>query len=517
MLPSIFNDVLGPVMRGASSSHCAAALRIGRIARDLMNQNINSVLVEYTPDGSLATTHESQGSDMGLYCGFLGYNTHDSQLERYRDEVREAGLEIDVKIVDYGAQHPNTYKLTLHNETESHELTAISTGGGIIEVLKIDGAEVELDGGYSVTLLYSDDDLTKLAKLVTEATDADVVTCHPGPHPFVMIRAQHFVDDATIDSLAANITSIKRIAPVLPVLSGSHIEVPFTTCDEMLAYNATRKLPLWKLALEYESARARIPASDVIQKMIELSGIMKASILSGLAGTEYDDRILPSQTPGFVENMNAKKLIESSVLNTIISYVSALMEVKSSMGVIVAAPTAGSCGAFPGCTLAVADFLDASEEQVVHAMLVGGLIGVFIAKQATFAAEVGGCQAECGSGAGMAAAALVTLSNGTTEQALGAASMALQNSLGLICDPIGNRVEAPCLGRNVTAASNALSCANMALASYDHLIPLDQVIQTMDKVGKSMNHELLCTALGGLSVTDAAKSIEERLTRFKSC
>jgi L-serine dehydratase len=117
----------------------------------------------------------------------------------------------------------------------------------------------------------------------------------------------------------------------------------------------------------------------------------------------------------------------------------------------------------------------------------------------------------------MAAAALVTLSNGTTEQALGAASMALQNSLGLICDPIGNRVEAPCLGRNVTAASNALSCANMALASYEHLIPLDQVIQTMDKVGKSISHELLCTGLGGLSVTDAAKSIEERLTRFKSC
>jgi L-serine dehydratase len=153
----------------------------------------------------------------------------------------------------------------------------------------------------------------------------------------------------------------------------------------------------------------------------------------------------------------------------------------------------------------------------VHAMLVGGLIGVFIARQATFAAEVGGCQAECGSGAAMAAAALVTLSGGSTEQALGAASMALQNSLGMICDPIGNRVEAPCLGRNVAAASNALSCANMALSSYQHLIPLDQVIQTMDKVGKSMNHELLCTALGGLSVTAAAKEIEARLPRFKSC
>jgi L-serine dehydratase len=264
-LPSIFNDVLGPVMRGPSSSHCAAALRIGRIARDLMNQKINSVLVEYTPDGSLVTTHESQGSDMGLYSGFLGYDAQDAKIARYRDEVREAGLEIDVQIVDYRARHPNTYKLTLQNDTESHKMTAISTGGGMIEVLQIDEADVELDGGYWATLIYSDDDLTELAKTVTEVTSADAVTCHFGPHPFVMIRAQRFVDDASIDSLAANVTTVKRLAPVLPVLSGSHIDVPFTTCDEMMAYNATRNLPLWKLALQYESARGRIPESiDII-------------------------------------------------------------------------------------------------------------------------------------------------------------------------------------------------------------------------------------------------------------
>ena len=122
-------------------------------------------------------------------------------------------------------------------------------------------------------------------------------------------------------------------------------------------------------------ARARIPASEVMQKMFDLIEILQASILSGLTGTEYDDRILPCQTPRFVENMKAEKLIEASVLNKIISYVSALMEVKSSMGVIVAAPTAGSCGAFPGCTMAVADFIDASAEQIAQAMLVGGLIG----------------------------------------------------------------------------------------------------------------------------------------------
>jgi len=126
---------------------------------------------------------------------------------------------------------------------------------------------------------------------------------------------------------------------------------------------------------------------------------------------------------------------------------------------------------------------------------------------------VGGCQAECGAGSGMAAAALVTLAKGTTEQAVGAASMALQNILGMICDPVANRVEAPCLGKNVMAASNALACANMALAGFDPVIPLDEVIETMDRVGKSLPSELRCTALGGLSVTRTSREIEKRLAQ----
>ena len=106
---------------------------------------------------------------------------------------------------------------------------------------------------------------------------------------------------------------------------------------------------------------------------------------------------------------------------------------------------------------------------------------------------------------------LVTLMNGSLEQTLGAASMALQNAFGLTCDPIANRVEAPCLGRNVMAASNALACSNMALADYAHLIPLDEVIDAMDKIGNEIPHELRCTGLGGLSITKTSKEIEARL------
>jgi L-serine dehydratase len=205
----------------------------------------------------------------------------------------------------------------------------------------------------------------------------------------------------------------------------------------------------------------------------------------------------------------------------IIMYVSATMEVKSSMGVIVAAPTAGSCGALPGAVFGVAQSLNLPEDDIVKAMLAAGIIGVFIASRATFAAEVGGCMAETGSGGGMAAAAIVMMAGGTLEQSLGASSLALQNSLGLICDPIGNRVEAPCLGRNVMAATNAVACANMALSDYKHLIPLDEVIDTMKEVGDQIHNTLRCTNLGGLSITRAAKKIgqtlSEQQTFFKNC
>ncbi len=154
---------------------------------------------------------------------------------------------------------------------------------------------------------------------------------------------------------------------------------------------------------------------------------------------------------------------------------------------------------------------------MIHAMLAGGIIGVFIAAHATFAAEVGGCQAECGAGSGMAAAALVTLAGGSTQQAVNAASIALQNTLGMICDPVANRVEVPCLGKNVMAASNALACANMALADYDPVIPLDEVIQSLDSVGKMLPPALRCTGHGGLSITKTSKEIEKRLAQKDEC
>ncbi len=511
--PSIFNDVLGPVMRGPSSSHCAAALRIGRLCRDLMDGHIKDVLIEYDPNGSLATTHKSQGSDMGLFGGFLGWEADDQRLPHYLQGIEEAGIKIQINIVDIQADHPNTYKITLFNDRGMRELTALSTGGGMIQVISIDGAPVSIFGDYSETLIYTTDPESVSALLQTLADPDELHICR-GRQTFVEVKSQHFLTASTEDTIRSmdGVTAIRRLSPVLPVGSRKNMTVPFINCEEMLRYNADHQLELWQLALRYESERGHLSEEEVWNKMKSLVAIMSNAVQTGLEGTTYHDRILGPQSLGYREKLEQEKLVPGDAFNRVILYVSAIMEVKSSMGVIVAAPTAGACGALPGAILGAASAMKVPEDKVIRAMLAAGMIGVFIAAHATFAAEVGGCQAECGSGSGMAAAGIVELANGNLAQALTAASMALQNSLGMICDPIANRVEAPCLGKNTMAATNALSMANMALADYDQLIPLDQVIDAMDKVGKSIDHELRCTGLGGLSATKASLAIEKDLS-----
>ena len=148
MIVSIFNDVVGPVMRGASSSHCAAALRIGRLARDLMDGEIANVLIEFDRAGSLPTTHDTQGSDMGLFGGLMGWDADAERLPNSHLTIGESGIDVRIEIVDVGDPHPNTYRLTLTNARESHSFIAISTGGGMIEVLSIDGLQIRIFGDY---------------------------------------------------------------------------------------------------------------------------------------------------------------------------------------------------------------------------------------------------------------------------------------------------------------------------------------------------------------------------------
>jgi L-serine dehydratase len=514
--PSVFNDVIGPVMRGPSSSHCAASIRIGKLARDLMDGRIEEVRVAFDPAGSLATTHESQGSDMGLLGGFLGWEPDDERLMESAKAIKETGIRVAFEIKRFGATHPNTYHLWLKGGKEAHEMVALSTGGGMIEIVQIDGTPVSMAGDYFETLVFIESGGEQLMEWIKSRVQAEEIRLCDGENAmFIEIKSQERLDEKTLSELRSRhgVLSLKKLSPVLPILSRRNMEVPFITGEEMELYNKQKSLALWELGVHYESRRGNISREDVLKKMKRIVQILQDSIHRGIEGTSYGDRILGHQSGFFERQMKEKKLLEAGILNPMILYATAMMEVKSAMGVIVAAPTAGACGVLSGACLGAASAMGLSEDEVIRAMLAAGLIGVLISARSTFAAEVGGCQAECGAGSSMAAAALVTLAGGNTKQAVGAASMALQNVFGMVCDPVASRVEVPCLGKNVLAVSNALGCANMALANYDPVIPLDEVIQALDRVGRSLPQELRCTAKGGLSLTKTAKALERRLQK----
>ena len=511
LLPSIFNDVIGPVMRGPSSSHSAASVRIGLLLHDLCGGRPDRIELDYDTMGSQATTHQSQGTDMGLYGGLLGWEADDPRLPDAPDTLRNAGTTVEVRKPELHDPHPNTYRIHLFREGREHRVIALSTGGGMIEITSIDGFEVSLFGDYETTLLFTDDDGAGVADQLGGAADVQQLTVSgTGPALAIVGSTKPLGEDLT-DGLAG-VTNVHRLRSVLPVGSRRAMTVPFNHAGE-LPSNGLEDRPLSDWAIEYECARGGIGPAEVLHQARRMLDIMERGVETGLAGTSYDDRILGPQSGRFAEMAATGQLLDGGLLNRMIGYVTALMEAKSAMEVIVAAPTAGSCATFPGALLATVDETKVTSEQAERALLTGGLIGVFVTNRSSFAAEEGGCQAETGAGAAMAAAALVELGGGSAAQSLSAASQALQNVLGLICDPVGNRVEAPCLGRNVTGAANALSCANMALAGFDHLIPFDEVLDAHRNVSELMARELRCTGLGGLAVTPTAQRIELGLTR----
>ncbi|WP_136810745.1 L-serine ammonia-lyase, iron-sulfur-dependent, subunit alpha [Desulfosediminicola flagellatus] len=512
-IPSILNDVVGPVMRGPSSSHSAAAVRIGKICRELMGGQLEHVTVHYDIKGSLPTTWISQGSDMGLSGGLLGFDADDERLIGYTRELQKANLKVSCIAGDFGDTHPNTYNLTIKNGEEEHTLVAISTGGGMIEVLKIDGLAVSYCGDCYGLVIWTGVIHPSLLDVLNDS-GCKVYSPDAGGGTLVFVTRPTPYDTDLLHTIAQhqNVILARPISPVLPILTTSETKVPFTTALEMESYGAANGLrSLADLALHYEAARGGIAQDEVLKKTLYLVDVIEDSIQKGLDGTHYKDRILGYQCGKYTAKLHDNTLLNLGVLDQIIPYVTALMENKSAMGVIVAAPTAGSCGGMPGTVMAVADTMKLDRQAKARGLLAAGVIGVLIATKSTFSAEICGCQAECGVSSGMIAAAMVSMMGGEYSTSLSAASMALQNSFGMVCDPVASRVEVPCLGKNILAASNGVSCANLALAGFDHVVPFDEVVKAMDSVGRALPHELRCTALGGLSITSTSKKIEQTL------
>lgn len=278
----------------------------------------------------------------------------------------------------------------------------------------------------------------------------------------------------------------------------------FRNAGELLSLCNENQMQISEVMKQRECSLGETTIDTICYRMKHVLEVMRQSASAAVKN--------PRKSMGGLIGGEAKKLsvhrakgkdICGNILGKGITYAMGVLEVNASMGLIVAAPTAGSSGIVPGLLLALQDEYHISDERLLDALFNAGAIGYLAMRNATVAGAVGGCQAEVGVASAMAASAAVELMGGTPEQCLNAAGTVLMNMLGLVCDPVGGLVEYPCQNRNAAGVANALIAAEIALSGISQLIPLDEMIAAMYTVGKRMPAELRETALGGCAATPA--------------
>jgi len=440
---SIVNDVLGPIMRGPSSSHTAASYHIALKARELLGEAPAEAEITFHAGSSYAVCFRRQGSDLAFVAGLLGWPITDA---RFKDSLRlapESGLTVRFDAAPLPkADHPNYVRLGLVGVRGARlEMAARSVGGGMFELAEVNGTPSSYRG------------------------------------------------------------------PELLPRSG---EPPFASSAEMVAFAEARGLGAGDAALAYESMLLGIEPEAVAAEVGRRLDVMSASVASGLAA-EGEPMILLDRSAHRVFAAEARGVLPVGGLHTrAAARALAAMHTNCGMGVVCAAPTAGSAGVLPGVMATLQEDLGADRSVLVRCLLAAGLVGVFIAERATFAAEIAGCQVEIGAASAMAAAAVVEFGGGSAAQCADAAAVSLQNTMGSVCDLVQGVVEIPCHTRNAAGASSAFVVADLIMGGYANPIPLDETIDAVYAVGRMLPDELKVTSLGGIAVAPPARAMKPR-------
>ncbi len=286
--------------------------------------------------------------------------------------------------------------------------------------------------------------------------------------------------------------------------------INFNNIEELIVLAEEAGTPLHEIVIKREMQDSQKSRAEIMLSMQTNWQVMQASIERGIKNTE---KSLSGLTGGDAKKLYAYRqrgYMGQEVLSAA-AYAVGISEVNAVMGRIVACPTAGSCGIVPAALYAAKMERNAGDQTIVNALFTAAGIGMVIDQNASIAGAAGGCQAECGTAAGMAAAALVELAGGSPRQIGNAVALSIKNLLGLVCDPVAGLVEVPCVKRNGFAVIEAMLAADMSMAEIDSVIPVDEVIDAMNRIGKALPKSLRETSEGGLATTATAQAIEKRI------
>lgn len=524
---SLLNSVIGPVMRGPSSSHCAAPYMMAKLVRELSCANgetLKRAIIRFDPRGSFAPVYAAQSSDENFAAGLAGAKLTDPDYREILGRAeRGEGFHFAVEITELeNNNHPNRVDLELHVATmdgvcRTDLYSGASVGGGMYYIDSRNGEPLFLTGKTATVLIWGPDAVMQADEL------ARALAVGENSLLGMAVEPDYGRVEVALQALpAADVLAVLRgRGGITELRCAEASQYPVCATDDLFSQSAVviavaedqenGSIADTALALEAKRlGRSRDATRALFRERCEL---MLRVVAEGFDAKPEDNvmRFLTLRARN-VRDANLPAGLGGPVLQDAMAGALSAMERDSNRGLVCAAPTAGSAGVVPGTLYGLIRHgidLDGATD----ALQTMALIGAVFAARGTFAAECGGCSVETGASAAMAAAGVAQAYGGTPKQCFDAASMCLMNTLGLVCDPVGGDVEIPCHARNVAGVSHAFSSAMAVLAGFDAVLDYDELVDQTVKIGNMMHPDLRCTARGGCAATKTALRMVEAVSQ----
>lgn len=437
VFPSIFNDVLAPVAPGPSSSNTVGPYRIAGIARNLLDGKPKYLKVEMSEAGGFFSTFYGMDSDKAFLAGILGKDMLSFNLSEAYEAAQTEGLEYEFEFSASVSSLPSEMGvLTVKSDKETLTLTGVSMGGGEILITCINGKEYSISGKFEEEVLLTGE------------------------------------------------TVPRKIHSVYPLALLHNCNVPFLTAAEMEKYAVAKGVPIWQAAIDYEAGITGLTETDIRKAAADVLKAAYSSIEGGYDEKLQFEGVTSPKASGIRKEIMHKKLFSLGDAQQGCLDALAIMEYSNSHGKIVCMPTGGAAGVIPAAIRSAADSLDKSEEEQINALLTAGAIG--LAYYSTHYHGSLGCQAEVGIAASMAAGALASMLTDDIKVVENAAILAMQYTIGQVCDALGGFVQIPCFIRNIASVPLVMTCANYAVLGLETGVSLDEMADAVLRVGEKL-------------------------------
>lgn len=503
---SILNHVIGPVMRGPSSSHTAGPWRIAKTAAGLLGAAPERAVFSFDPSSSLAVCFRDQGTDLAFTAGILGRPLTSEDFPRILSLAPGLGLDVEFKCAPFPeADHPNSSLLELSGGGRSLTIHSRSTGGGSFVIASLNGIPAEITGESYVIAVEGPPAPEEIKRLLDEAGWKTILKAKGGIQ--VLFGASPSPMPQNLRDLIAEKAGGAPIFESDPVMAPMPGKSLFTNTGELASLARELGLSMGEAALASEAALLGASEGDLNGEMGLRLDIMLEAVKKGLTGESATMKLLRPFAGSLWNSLADGRFFTGGPHARAAVRAMAALHECSSGGVVCAAPTGGAAGVLPGVMATLAEDFGVKRDGLIRALWAAGAVGYLHDLKSTFAAEVAGCQVEIGAAGAMAAAAVTEAAAGAVRQACDAAATVFQNMMGSVCDLIQGVVEIPCHSRNGALASQAFLCADMVLAGYESPVPLDETIDAVDRVGRMLPEELRCTSRGGIALCPSALAL----------